>query len=105
MRVPTINVSLVDLTFTPKRATTVAEINGMMKAAAAGPLARRARPTPRSRWYRSITTTMRTPRTFDGHHDQGDRRRPREGLRLVRQRVGFSNRMLDTTARAGRTRS
>ena len=31
VRVPTINVSLVDLTFTPKRATTVDEINAMMK--------------------------------------------------------------------------
>jgi len=38
VRVPTINVSLVDLTFTPKRATTVAEINQLMKAAAEGPL-------------------------------------------------------------------
>ena len=40
VRVPTINVSLVDLTFTAARATTVAEIDGLMKAAAAsGPLA------------------------------------------------------------------
>ena len=31
MRVPTINVSLVDLTFTPKRATTVEEINKLMQ--------------------------------------------------------------------------
>jgi glyceraldehyde 3-phosphate dehydrogenase len=38
IRVPTINVSLVDLTFIPKRATTVAEINTLVKAAAAGPL-------------------------------------------------------------------
>ena len=38
VRVPTINVSLVDLTFTPKRATTVAEVNRLMKAAAEGPL-------------------------------------------------------------------
>jgi glyceraldehyde 3-phosphate dehydrogenase len=39
IRVPTINVSLVDLTFIPKRATTVAEINALVKAAAAaGPL-------------------------------------------------------------------
>ncbi len=36
VRVPTINVSLVDLTFTAARATTVQEINGLMKAAAAG---------------------------------------------------------------------
>jgi glyceraldehyde 3-phosphate dehydrogenase len=35
VRVPTINVSLVDLTFTAKRATSVAEVNGFMKEAAA----------------------------------------------------------------------
>jgi glyceraldehyde 3-phosphate dehydrogenase len=35
VRVPTINVSLVDLSFTAARATTVEEINGLMKAAAA----------------------------------------------------------------------
>jgi glyceraldehyde 3-phosphate dehydrogenase len=38
IRVPTINVSLVDLTFKPKRATTVEEINTLVKAAASGPL-------------------------------------------------------------------
>src|SRR5580698_1461161 len=39
IRVPTINVSLVDLTFTAKRPTTVDEINKMMKeAASSGPL-------------------------------------------------------------------
>lgn len=40
IRVPTPNVSLVDLTFTPKRDTTLAEINGALQAAAtSGPLA------------------------------------------------------------------
>jgi glyceraldehyde 3-phosphate dehydrogenase len=38
IRVPTINVSLVDLVFKPKRATTIEEINSLVKAAAAGPL-------------------------------------------------------------------
>jgi glyceraldehyde 3-phosphate dehydrogenase (phosphorylating) len=38
VRVPTINVSLVDLTFTAKRATTVQEINQAVRNAAAGPL-------------------------------------------------------------------
>jgi glyceraldehyde 3-phosphate dehydrogenase len=38
VRVPTINVSLVDLTFTAKRATSVEEINKILKAAADGPL-------------------------------------------------------------------
>ena len=39
IRVPTINVSLVDLTFTAKRATSVEEVNkAMQEAAASGPL-------------------------------------------------------------------
>jgi len=36
MRVPTINVSVVDLTFTASRATTVEEVNAAMKAASEG---------------------------------------------------------------------
>jgi glyceraldehyde 3-phosphate dehydrogenase len=39
IRVPTPDVSVVDLTFTPKRDTTVEEVNGVLKAAAeSGPL-------------------------------------------------------------------
>ena len=39
IRVPTPNVSVVDLTFTPKRDTTVEEVNGLLKAASeSGPL-------------------------------------------------------------------
>ena len=38
IRVPTPNVSVVDLTFTPKRDTTVEEVNALLKAAAEGPL-------------------------------------------------------------------
>jgi glyceraldehyde 3-phosphate dehydrogenase len=38
VRVPTINVSMVDLTFVAGRATTVEEINSILKAASAGPL-------------------------------------------------------------------
>jgi glyceraldehyde 3-phosphate dehydrogenase len=38
IRVPTINVSLVDLTFKPKRATSIDEINKLVKAAADGTL-------------------------------------------------------------------
>jgi glyceraldehyde 3-phosphate dehydrogenase len=38
IRVPTINVSLVDLTFTAGRSTTVEEINALMQQAARGPL-------------------------------------------------------------------
>jgi glyceraldehyde 3-phosphate dehydrogenase len=38
IRVPTINVSVVDFTFNTKRATSVDEVNSIMRAAAAGPL-------------------------------------------------------------------
>jgi glyceraldehyde 3-phosphate dehydrogenase len=38
MRVPTINVSVVDLTFTASRATTVEEVNAAIKAASEGSL-------------------------------------------------------------------
>ena len=39
MRVPTINVSVVDLTFTASRATTVDEVNALVRAASEGALA------------------------------------------------------------------
>lgn len=38
VRVPTINVSLIDLTFTASRETSANEINSLMEAAASGPL-------------------------------------------------------------------
>lgn len=38
VRVPTINVSLVDLTFTARRDTSIEEVNGALKQAAQGPL-------------------------------------------------------------------
>ena len=38
IRVPTPNVSLIDLTFVPSRATSAEEVNAALKAAAAGPL-------------------------------------------------------------------
>ncbi len=38
IRVPTPNVSVVDLTFTPKRDTSVEEVNALLKAAAEGPM-------------------------------------------------------------------
>ncbi len=38
IRVPTPNVSVVDLVFTPKRDTTLEEVNSILKAAAEGPL-------------------------------------------------------------------
>jgi glyceraldehyde 3-phosphate dehydrogenase len=79
VRVPTINVSLVDLTFTAKRATTVEEVNqalrnaapgappGWMKSPGRGPPPRPARcvgslPTTRPRWFPSISTMTRIRR-------------------------------------------
>ena len=38
IRVPTPNVSVVDLTFQPKRDTSVEEVNALLKAAAEGPM-------------------------------------------------------------------
>jgi glyceraldehyde 3-phosphate dehydrogenase len=38
VRVPTANVSVIDLVFTPKRATTIEEVNTCIIAASRGPL-------------------------------------------------------------------
>jgi len=96
MRVPTINVSVVDLTFTASRATNVAEINAVLKAASEGEL-------------KGILGYNDEPLvSIDFNHD------PRSSIyeapltkvmdgRLVKvcswydNEWGFSNRMLDTT--------
>jgi glyceraldehyde 3-phosphate dehydrogenase len=97
IRVPTINVSFVDLTFTAKRATTVDEVNGIMKAAAAdGPL-------------KGILNYSTAPLvSVDFNHDPASSTfdatltKVAEGT-LVKvcswydNEWGFSNRMLDTT--------
>ena len=96
VRVPTINVSLVDLTFTPKRATTVAEINQLMKAAAEGPL-------------KGVLAYTEAPLVsidynHDAHSSTYDATMTKvTGGTLVKvcawydNEWGFSNRMLDTT--------
>jgi glyceraldehyde 3-phosphate dehydrogenase len=96
VRVPTINVSLVDLTFTPKRATSVEEINGLMKAAAAGPL-------------KGVLAYTEAPLvSIDYNHDAHSSTYDATmttviGGKLVKvcswydNEWGFSNRMLDTT--------
>src|ERR1700735_3193251 len=97
IRVPTINVSLVDLTFTAKRATTAEEINKLMRAAAsAGPL-------------KGVLAYTGEPLvSSDFNHDphssifDGSLTKVIEGT-LVKvfswydNEWGFSNRMLDTT--------
>jgi glyceraldehyde 3-phosphate dehydrogenase len=97
VRVPTINVSLVDLTFTAARATTVDEINGLMKAAAAaGPL-------------KGVLACTDAPLVsidynHDAHSSTYDATMTKvTGGTLVKvcawydNEWGFSNRMLDTT--------
>jgi glyceraldehyde 3-phosphate dehydrogenase len=101
VRVPTPNVSLVDLTFVPGRATSVEEVNGALRAAAAGPMAGILDVTdeplvsidfnhcPASSTVDSLETAV-----IEG--------------RLVRvvswydNEWGFSNRMADTAAAMGR---
>ena len=97
VRVPTINVSLVDLTFTAARATTVAEIDGMMKAAAAsGPLAGVLAYTD--------APLVSIDYNHDAHSSTYDATMTKvTGGTLVKvcawydNEWGFSNRMLDTT--------
>ena len=96
IRVPTINVSIVDLTFTAKRATTVDEINGFMKEAAGGAM-------------KGILDYTKEPLvSIDYNHNpasctfDASLTKVVEGM-LVKvggwydNEWGFSNRMLDTT--------
>ena len=97
VRVPTINVSLVDLTFTAARATTVDEINTLMKAAAAsGPLAKVLAYTD--------APLVSIDYNHDAHSSTYDATMTKvTGGTLVKvcawydNEWGFSNRMLDTT--------
>ena len=95
IRVPTINVSLVDLSFTAARDTTVDEIHGVMKAASQGAL-------------KGILNYSDGPLvSVDFNHDPAsstyDATLTKVSGRLVKvcswydNEWGFSNRMLDTT--------
>jgi glyceraldehyde 3-phosphate dehydrogenase len=96
VRVPTINVSLVDLTFRASRDTTVEEINELMKAASNGPLkgildyndeplvSIDFNHNPASSTYESSQTKV-----IDG--------KMVKVLSWYDNEWGFSNRMLDTT--------
>ncbi len=96
IRVPTINVSIVDLSFIAARDTTVDEVNGIMKAAAeSGPL-------------KGILNYNTAPLvSIDFNHDPAsstfDATLTKVSGRLVKvsswydNEWGFSNRMLDTT--------
>jgi glyceraldehyde 3-phosphate dehydrogenase len=101
VRVPTPNVSLVDLTFTPKRDTSVEEVNGALKAASEGAL-------------KGILAYTDEPLvSIDFNHDPASstvdslETAVLEG-KLVRvvswydNEWGFSNRMVDTAAAMAR---
>ena len=103
VRVPTINVSLVDLTFTPKRATTVDEINKLIRAAAEGSL-------------KGVLAYTEAPLvSIDYNHDPASSTFDGTMTKVIGGGLvkvcswydnewGFSNRMLDTTlawSRAG----
>jgi glyceraldehyde 3-phosphate dehydrogenase len=95
IRVPTINVSIVDLSFIAARDTTVEEVNAVMKAAADGPL-------------KGVLTYNTEPLvSVDYNHNPAssnfDATLTKVSGRLVKvsswydNEWGFSNRMLDTT--------
>ena len=97
IRVPTINVSLVDLSFIAKRATSIDEINGLMKAgAASGPL-------------QGILAYTDAPLvSVDYNHDSHSSVYDATMTKVIEGTLvkvcawydnewGFSNRMLDTT--------
>ncbi|MDN3986098.1 type I glyceraldehyde-3-phosphate dehydrogenase [Zwartia vadi] len=96
MRVPTINVSIVDLTFTAKRDTTVEEVNAILKGAAeSGPL------------KGILTYNTEQLVSVDFNHNPAssnfDATLTKVSGNLVKvnswydNEWGFSNRMLDTT--------
>jgi glyceraldehyde 3-phosphate dehydrogenase len=95
IRVPTINVSLVDLCFTAARDTTVEEVNRLVRQAAEGPL----------RGILAYTEEPLVSSDFnhDPHSSVFDGTLTKVSGRLVKvcswydNEWGFSNRMLDTT--------
>jgi glyceraldehyde 3-phosphate dehydrogenase len=97
IRVPTINVSLVDLTFSAKRATSVEEINKLMRAAAAsanlkGVLAYTEEPLVSSDFNHDPHSSI-----FDGSLTKVIEGTLVKVFSWYDNEWGFSNRMLDTT--------
>ena len=96
IRVPTINVSLVDLSFIAARDTTADEVNGIMKAAA---------DAPGMKGILAYNTAPLVSVDFnhDSHSSSFDSTLTKVSGRLVKvsswydNEWGFSNRMLDTT--------
>ncbi len=100
IRVPTPNVSLVDLTFTAARNTSVEEINGTISAAAAGPLsgvlATNDEPLVSIDFNHSSASS-----TFDLGQTQVVEGRFIRVLSWYDNEWGFSNRMSDVAALLG----
>ncbi|MBL1141992.1 MAG: type I glyceraldehyde-3-phosphate dehydrogenase [Proteobacteria bacterium] len=96
VRVPTINVSMVDLSFTAARDTTIEEINSLMKEAAEGPL-------------KGVLAYNEAPLvSIDFNHDPASSTFDASLTKVLEGKLvkviawydnewGFSNRMLDTT--------
>ena len=94
VRVPTINVSLVDLTFTASRDTTIEEINDILAAAAKadpfGVLACNTQPLVSADFNHNAYSS-----NFDANHTRVSGRLVKV-LSWYDNEWGFSNRMLDT---------
>ena len=94
VRVPTINVSLVDLTFTASRDTTIEEINDILAAAAkadpCGVLACNTQPLVSADFNHNAYSS-----NFDANHTRVSGRLVKV-LSWYDNEWGFSNRMLDT---------
>jgi glyceraldehyde 3-phosphate dehydrogenase len=94
IRVPTINVSIVDLSFIAARDTSVAEVNAIMKAAADGPL--------KGSLAYNHSPLVSVDFNHDPHSSTFDSTLTKVSGRLVKvsswydNEWGFSNRMLDT---------
>lgn len=93
IRVPTINVSLVDLTFTASRNTTVEEINAVMKAAADGKVLDYNEVPLVSVDFNHISTTS----NFDATLTRVTAGNLVKVCSWYDNEWGFSNRMIDTT--------
>jgi glyceraldehyde 3-phosphate dehydrogenase len=101
IRVPTPNVSLVDLTFTPKRATSVDEINNAIIKAAKGPLkgilATNDKPLVSIDYNHNSASSI-----FDLRETQVVEGRFVRVLSWYDNEWGFSNRMSDVAALLGK---
>ena len=102
MRVPTINVSVVDLSFMSKKATTADEVNALLKAASEGPL--------KGVLGYNMATLVSIEFNHDAHSSVFDATQTRVSAdgRLVKvlswydNEWGFSNRMADTAVAMGK---